>query len=60
MAKTIQDYLPHKEHYTFIQGRVPSEITKEAKQIMEKNNLSWSDVLTACIKKFIDEMNRKK
>lgn len=54
--KTIKDFLPvrSKEH-TLIQGRVPTEIADLARKIMMEKNLSWADVLTACLRSFNEE-----
>lgn len=52
----IQSYLPKKVKKTSnVQGRVPEEVYVEAKKIMDRENLNWSDVLTACLRHLIDE-----
>lgn len=56
MSKPIQEYLPKRSHMekTMIQGRVDTPLVKEVRKILEKENLTWSDVLTACLKSFVD------
>lgn len=65
MTKTIQEYLPvkakcEKTSQRMVQGRVPSEVVIEVKKIMKSENLSWTDVLTACLRCFLDEKGQKK
>lgn len=61
MSKSLQDYLPNRSRNTTIcSGRVPIDVFNEVKKIMEKENLSWADVLTACLRHFLDEKGPKK
>lgn len=54
--KTIRDYLPSgPKKDTMIQGRVPEHVAELTRLIMERQQLNWSDVLTACLQKFNDE-----
>lgn len=56
MAKMIQEYLPVKyKHFTMLGMRVPTEIMEEVKAIMKVEKLSWSEVITACLRQFLDE-----
>lgn len=61
MAKLIQDYLPQKTVYHYIGGRIPDELYEQVKTIMDRDpSLTWPKIFTACLKKFVDEMGRKK
>jgi hypothetical protein len=56
----ITDYLPVKaKTQTLVQARVPSELVGEIKKLMERENLSWTDVMTACLRQLLEEKKRK-
>lgn len=55
-SKPIQAYLPIKsKEHTLVQGRVPAGVASDAKAIMARKNLSWANVLTACLRQFVDD-----
>lgn len=62
MSKSIQDYLPERTDYetVMVQGRVSTQIVNEVKKIMKQDNLAWTDILTACLRHFLDEMSPAK
>lgn len=60
MDKSIKDYLPRKQQNTLIQARIPKDLADRVKPLMDKNDLSWSDFVVACVKKFIDENQKTK
>ena len=53
--KSISDFLPEHPPQTMVQGRVPVEVAEQVRLIMEKENRSWSEVLTACLQWFVQE-----
>jgi hypothetical protein len=61
---SIQDYLPKKSVHlttetTVVQARVPLFVVEEVREQMEKENLSWADVMTASLFQFLDERGVK-
>lgn len=58
--KQFNEYLPKRFDTALIQGRVPKELLIPIRAIMTKHNLSWSELLTACFRKLIDETGKKK
>lgn len=59
--KTVQDYLPIKsKDQIMVQGRVPASIWKQVKEVMNRDNLSWAAVLTASLRRFLDEIPKTK
>lgn len=55
----IKDYLPTKVNTVLIQARVSQELVEKVRQFMFKNNLSWSDLVTACFKKLVAETEKE-
>lgn len=56
----IGKFLQKKPQYNFmIQARVPIEIAQQIRVIMIREKLKWSEVLTACLRAFIDERKLK-
>jgi len=53
--KTIADYLPRKMDTTLVQARVPKHLVKSVKQVIETQNIGWSELIRACLEKFLDE-----
>lgn len=61
MSKSIQDYLPIKsKRMVMVNARVPVEVVDQIRRILEKENLSWTDVITACLRHFLDEKVTRK
>jgi len=58
MSKSIRDYLPSKE-VQMVQGRVRKDLVDLVEQIRSNENLTWPQVLTACLQKFVEDMNAK-
>lgn len=55
--KPLLAYLPQAEQSTvLIQGRVDANTVDKAKIIMRARSLTWSQVLDACLKHFVDEL----
>jgi hypothetical protein len=59
-SKQIRDYLPGKTTSTAFTTRVPAALLKEVKDICAKEGLSFTDVVKACLTKFVDEMSNKR
>lgn len=59
MEKPIQEYLPKKKELYLVQARIPKELAEKVTSFMEKNDLSWSDVVKACFEKLVDENPQK-
>jgi len=58
--KSVTDYLPLKsKDQIMVQGRVPAQIWKQVKDVMSRENLSWAAVLTASLRRFLDEVKPK-
>lgn len=59
MPKSIRDYLPCrvKQKKTMVQARVNTPIVSQVKTIMRDEDLSWADVVTACLSHFVDDRN---
>lgn len=55
--KSIRDYLPKKQQITLVQARVATSVVGPVKEYMDKNDMGWSELITACLKKFMDEVN---
>lgn len=63
MNKNIRDFLPTRiktDEYSMVQGRIPKEIFVQVQKIMHKEKLSWAEVMTACLRTFIAEMESRK
>lgn len=58
----IRKYLPLRERtdYLNVQAKIPIHLAEQCKKIMEKENFSWSDVITACLENFVDEIKKEK
>lgn len=60
MSKNIRDYLPRKTtELQPVQARLPKDLVDQVKAIMDREDLTWGEVLTACLTKFIEEMPNK-
>jgi hypothetical protein len=61
---SIQNYLPKKSPHitsrsTVVTGRVPVKVVDEVRVILEKEDLSWAEFLTACCIGFLEERGIK-
>jgi hypothetical protein len=59
-SKSIQDYLPSTKERTFVQGQIPTDLFNQVKRVMKEMGYSWPDVLKASLKRFLDEVPKKK
>lgn len=59
--KTFEDYLPEKVQLDImnVQGQVPKHLAETVKKIMKKRKITWNELLTACLERFVDEMEDK-
>lgn len=56
----ISDYITVKtSKFTPVQAKVPRELVLEVRALLKKTGISWSDLMTACLTKFRDEMKNK-
>lgn len=54
--KTINDYLPKKEaQRVLIQAKVSQDLHQEVKNKMEKDNITWQELIVASLKRYLDE-----
>jgi hypothetical protein len=62
MSKSLKDYLPDHNPVkrVNVQGRVPEALFNPVREIMDKKELTWNDVLTACLQKFLDDLKESK
>ena len=57
-TKSLNSYLPQKEpkdRVELLQGKVPYELKKKAKEILKAKRLTWDDLLIASLRKLIEE-----
>lgn len=52
---SIHDYLPKKSGKMLIQGRVDLNLFAQVKKLMEKDQITWPALLTACLMRYRDE-----
>ena len=59
--KTFEDYLPEKDQREIfnVQGEVPKDLAETVKRIMKKRKITWNELLTASLERFVDEMGEK-
>lgn len=57
--KTILDYFPKKVALTPVAASIPKELFVRVRQIMIKHDLTWGELITACLQRFCDEMEKK-
>lgn len=56
MSKNIRDYLPKKEEEMLIQGKISKPLYDRVKVILERENLTWTATIEACLENFADEL----
>ena len=44
-----------EKELSLVQGRVPIEIATEVRKILKKKHLTWNDLITACLKYYLDQ-----
>lgn len=55
-AKTIDDYLPKKDaQKVLIQAKISPELHAEVKAKMDKDGITWQDLIVASLKRYLDE-----
>ncbi len=61
MRKKISDYLPSKEKVETVnvQGQVSKDLVEQVKKIMKKRNVTWNELLDACLRHYSDESSDK-
>lgn len=57
--KNIKDFLPQNKSLKTqtVQGQVDASLVRDVKKIMAKNNLRWSEILTAALRRVKEEMH---
>jgi hypothetical protein len=55
--KNIRDYISDKSK-TLVQARIDTTLVEQVREVMSRENLTWTELLSACFKKFLDE-NKK-
>lgn len=62
MAKNITDYLPKKKENKkhLIQIKVPLALVREVKPYLKSHEMTWTDVVNACLMNFRDTVVKKK
>lgn len=60
MAKSINSFLPNYEPTRrCIQADIGSELARKADLIRKKRKLTWSEVMTGLIEKFVEDLSSK-
>lgn len=55
-SKTIDDYLPKKDaQKVLIQAKISPELHSEVKAKMDKDGITWQDLIVASLKRYLDE-----
>lgn len=54
--KTIREMIPKRKEYYNLHTKIDKNLSDQVNEIREKENLSWSDLIEACLKKFVDEV----
>jgi len=53
---TLDDYLPKKDaNKILIQAKVSSDLHALAKAAMDKDDITWQDLIVASLKRYLDE-----
>lgn len=57
MKQTIKDYLPKQPgKKAMIQVKVDEKVFQSVREAMLQRNLTWNELIEACLRKFLDEM----
>ncbi len=48
--------IPKRKEYYNLHTKIDKNLSDQVNEIREKENLSWSDLIEACLKKFVDEV----
>lgn len=59
MPKSVIDYIPNKKKH-LLQVKLPVALTDEVKTYLDKNNMTWKDLVQSCLLHFRDTVIRKK
>ena len=49
-----------KEKWTVVQGRVPKELADDVRKILIEKKLSWNVLISACLRKYKNEVKGNK
>lgn len=58
--KAIVDYIPKPEETKPVMGEVPVGLLAEAKKLRGRDGLTWNELLTACLRRYVDEGGHSK
>lgn len=56
MKRTIESYLPEDRPMALLQARVDAVLIAKVRAIMRSRKFTWTQVIEACLLKFVDEM----
>lgn len=55
-AKSLDFYLPKKEgNKTLVQAKLPIDLHLKVKEKMDKDGITWQDLIVASLKRYLDE-----
>lgn len=54
-SSLLEKYLYKAPELTLIQAKVDKELHRQAKNYINKNDLTWNELITACLKWLIDQ-----
>lgn len=58
--KGYEKYLPEKPgDRTLIQAKIDSKLHGNVKSVLDRENLTWHDLLTGLLQKFVDDTKKK-
>lgn len=59
-SNAIIDLIPKKKKKTLVQVKIDDDLYKSVKDIMKSKNMTWTQLITACLKFFVDDLELKK